>query len=397
MSKEQETGNFLDEIDMSIFSGEFQSSEAMYGEKNTNGGGADDDDATQIKNQTDNDDDQGGIKDLRTQHNNDDDDDQEDGEGDDADTDGDDTTGGGDDSADTDDTSTGDDTSEEVNEGEEVLLEYLMGSSKIKDMFDGLEDDDKPKSIEDFVDHMEAVADEMSKPEYPSDEMSELHDFVENGGNLKEYFDLKYGEVNLDGLDMDRESNQKHVVTEYMKSLGYKPNRIDKAIERFEDAGILADEAEDALEELKESRESNAKTLLKQQAENNRIALENEQKFLSDVKESIENIDNVRGLAINKKEKAKLMEYMFKPTKDGKTQYQKEYTENYHKNMIESAYFTMNKDKFVKKVKDQASTDLKKDMLSKIRKSGGRKLQGRSRRQDGSRQEIYNSIFSELK
>jgi hypothetical protein len=410
MSKE-DTSRFVDgleDIDMSVFGGGMMSSDEMglgfTKEKNTIDND-DDDNNPDAGNQFGNEDDKakGGL-DLRTKKGlKDEDDDEIDGEDDEGVADDDDDidpdTGGASGSDDDDDTTggkSGDEGDEGIEEGESILLDYLMNSSKLKDVFEGLEDDDKPKSIDSLVDQLEEAAEEWSRPEYPNEEMEQLHDFVENGGNLKDYFDLKYGEINLDVIDMEKESNQKQVVTEYMKKLGYKPNRIEKAIERFEDAGILEDQAIEALEELKESREDDAKALLKRQEEAKSAALAQQQKFLTDVKDNIDNINDIRGINISKKEKSKLMEYMFKTDKDGKTQYQKDYNENYHKNMIESAYFTMNKDKIVNKVKSQVGTDVKKEMLDKIRRQGGRRLQGKSKRQEGKSTSI-TELFDQWK
>lgn len=396
MSKEIDTNNtFFDDIDMGIFNGDFMSSDDMSivkdkDDKSTKDVKPDDDKST------DDTDDDTKVKDLRS--NNDDDtsdtddvdaDDDQDTD-DDADQDSDDTD---DDNAnDTDDTDDNDDDSDDMSEAEGAVVDYIK--EKLKDTVT-FGEEDSPTNIEELVTFFEETAEAMAMPKYPSEEMEELHNFVENGGQLQDYFDTKYGEVDLDNVDLDKESNQKSVVREYLKTKGYNDKVIKRKLDRFEDAGLLADEAEDALEELKEIKDNDAKTLLKQQEDAKRQALEHQQTLLSDVKSNVDNIDNIRGISVSKKEKDKLMEYIFKPDSNGQTQYAKDYQKDYHANLIESAYFTMNKDSFVKKVQKNVSTNVKKDMYNKIRNTGGRKIKGNSKKAAIRNNDLsaFNSVF----
>jgi hypothetical protein len=62
-------------------------------------------------------------------------------------------------------------------------------------------------------------------------------------------------EVDLDNIDIEDDENaQKTVIKELLKEKGYNAKQIDKKISKYEDAGLLEDEAEDALEALRDIR-----------------------------------------------------------------------------------------------------------------------------------------------
>lgn len=54
---------------------------------------------------------------------------------------------------------------------------------------------------------------------------------------------------------MEDESNQKLVVKQFLKEKGISAKQIEKKISKYEEAGLLEDEAQDALESLKEIKE----------------------------------------------------------------------------------------------------------------------------------------------
>jgi hypothetical protein len=52
-------------------------------------------------------------------------------------------------------------------------------------------------------------------------------------------------------LDMEDESNQKAIVSEYLQLQGYNADQIKKKIDRYMDADMLEGEAQDAVSQLK--------------------------------------------------------------------------------------------------------------------------------------------------
>lgn len=205
------------------------------------------------------------------------------------------------------------------------------------------EDEDKPKSVDELINYFQNVIEENSKPEYSSEEVEALDNFVKQGGDLKKYLTID-ADLDLDDIDIEDEANQKLVVKQLLKEKGFSTNKIDKLVSRYEEAGLLEDEAQDALEDLKEIKEEKKKQLLEDQKKAYQIQLQRQQQFYDNVVSEIKGLKNIRGITVPEKDKKVLMDYILKPDTDGKTKYQKDYAKGGVKNLIESAYFTMNAD-----------------------------------------------------
>ena len=88
-----------------------------------------------------------------------------------------------------------------------------------------------------------------------------------------------------------------------------------------EDAGLLEDEATDALEALRDIKEQKKQQLLIDQEKQARDAEKRQQAYFNSVVNEIKGMDNIRGIKIPEKDKKALLEYIFKPDAEGKTQY----------------------------------------------------------------------------
>ena len=64
------------------------------------------------------------------------------------------------------------------------------------------EDEDKPKSVDELINYFQNVIEENSKPEYSSEEVEALDNFVKQGGDLKKYLTID-AELDLDDIDID--------------------------------------------------------------------------------------------------------------------------------------------------------------------------------------------------
>ena len=217
------------------------------------------------------------------------------------------------------------------------------------------EDDEVPSTPEELVDYFQAVIEENSVPQYASEEVEALDNFVKNGGNLRDYFEIE-GELDLNEISIeDDEVNQKLVLKEFLKEKGFSTKQIDKKLTKYEDAGLLEDEAEDALEALKEIKEQKKQQLLKDQENQAKAAAKRQQEYFQNVVTEIKGMDNIRGIKIPEKDKQVLLEYIFKPDADGMTKFQKDWSKSV-KNLLESAYFTMKGDTLLKAAKSEGST-----------------------------------------
>ncbi len=226
------------------------------------------------------------------------------------------------------------------------------------------EDEDKPKSVDELINYFQNVIEENSKPEYSSEEVEALDNFVKQGGDLKKYLTIN-AELDLDDIDIEDETNQKLVVKQLLKEKGFSTKKIDKLVSRYEEAGLLEDEAQDALEDLKEIKEEKKKQLLEDQKKAYREQIQRQQQFYDNVVSEIKGLKNIRGITVPEKDKKVLMDYILKPDTDGKTKYQKDYAKGGVKNLIESAYFTMNADKLIEAAKREGNNSA----IDKFRRS----------------------------
>ena len=226
------------------------------------------------------------------------------------------------------------------------------------------EGEDKPKNVDELINYFQNVIEENSKPEYSSEEVEALDNFVKQGGDLKKYLTID-AELDLDDIDIEDETNQKLVVKQLLKEKGFSTKKIDKLVSRYEEAGLLEDEAQDALEDLKEIKEEKKKQLLEEQKNAYRLQLQRQQQFYDNVVSEIKGLKNIRGITVPEKDKKVLMDYILKPDTDGKTKYQKDYAKGGVKNLIESAYFTMNADKLIEAAKREGNNSA----IDKFRRS----------------------------
>ena len=230
------------------------------------------------------------------------------------------------------------------------------------------EEAEKPKTVEDLVTYFKDVIEENSVPEYSSDEVREIDEFVRNGGRLEDYFNA-IAPMEYENIDITKEDNQKKVLKEYLKTQGYNDTRIDRKLERYEDAGVLEDEAEEALEFLKESASKNKERLLEEQETFAKQQREQQQKYIDSVVKEINSMSNIRGIKVPKEDKSRLAEYMFKPDNSGQTQYQKDYLKD-PKNVIEAAYFTMKGDALLGAAKNEGNTKAMQRLKNSLKSTG---------------------------
>jgi hypothetical protein len=96
------------------------------------------------------------------------------------------------------------------------------------------------------------------------------------------------------------------------------------------------------------------------------MKLKQQHLFVDNVKTTIKEMDSIAGIKLSDKQKSETLDYIFKPTADGMTGFQKDYQTDV-KNLIISAFFTKNKDTLIKKVKEKATTDAYKEIQDKLK------------------------------
>lgn len=230
-----------------------------------------------------------------------------------------------------------------------------------------VKDDEKPDSMEGLINYIEDTVAENSKPQYADDRIAQLDAYVKNGGKFEDFYNGMSQNIQYDNMDMEDESNQKMAVRDYLKLSGYSDEQIDKKIERYEDADMLEDEAIDAIERLKEHQEYQ---LQQQQQEQEALRAQQQQQaqqFVTDLSNTINSLDNIRGVAIPKQDRKALFDYITKVDASGMTQYQKDFNANMTENLIESAYFTMKGDALIGEAKRTGQTTAAEKLRKMLR------------------------------
>jgi hypothetical protein len=281
-----------------------------------------------------------------------------------------------------------DDNDDDIDEEESSKVTALFDAiaEELEWEFDDDEEEEKPKTVEELVNYFKEVIKEQSVPQYANEDVAKLDEFVRNGGDLNDYFTLT-PEIDYENFDTTIESNQKQIVKMLLAEKGFNEKQIARKIEKYEDAGILEDEAEDALEAMKEIEETKKEQLLEDQRKQHEQMVARQQKFMDDVVGEINAMKDIRGIKVPEKDKKALLAYIFKADANGKTQYQKDYSKSV-KNLIESAYFTMKGDTLLDTAKKMGTSSAIKNLKQSLRSTGVSK--GTRRINTNS----SNSIFS---
>ena len=284
----------------------------------------------------------------------------------------------------------------EVEDTQSEAIESLFDaiSEEIGWEFDENDPEDvKPKTVTELVKYFKDVITESSVPEYSSEDVQKLDEFVRNGGKLEDYFQAGNG-IDYETIDITDENNQKKVITALYKEKGWDAARITKKLERYEDAGVLEDEAEEAVELLKKIESEKKEALLEGQKKTAEEAKQKQQKFYGDVVNEIKGLSDIRGIKISKDDRARLAEYIFKYDSNGVTQYQKDYAKSV-KNLLESAYFTMKGDALISAAKSEGNSTAMQRLKNSLKTTGSRKSSKRvTASADGS---IWSNLAQQLK
>ena len=300
---------------------------------------------------------------------------------------------------DDDDSADDDDDNDDDNDGDDSQSEAIESlfdaiSEEIGWEFDENDPEDvKPKTVTELVKYFKDVIAESSIPQYSSEDVQKLDEFVRNGGKLENYFQAGNG-IDYDNIDITDESIQKKVITTLYKEKGWEDARIAKKIERYEDAGVLEDEAEEAVELLKKIEAEKKEALLESQKKTAEESKQKQQKFYDDVVNEIKGLSDIRGIKISKDDRARLAEYIFKYDSNGVTQYQKDYAKSV-KNLLESAYFTMKGDALISAAKSEGNSTAMQRLKNSLKTTGSRKSSKRvTVSADGS---IWSNLAQQLK
>lgn len=282
---------------------------------------------------------------------------------------------------------------EDVTEAQQVSALFdAVGESLGWNMAD-FKDEEKPVTVEEFTQYLGKVVEHNSVPQYADDRIAQLDEYVKNGGKFEDFYQKQQETLSFDNLDLENEDNQKSVIRELLKHNGYSDEQINNKISRYEDADMLYDESNDALDRLKVIRQQEIEESQKQQEEYARQQEEQNRQFFQSVQRDINNLSTIRGISIPKEDRAALYEYIFKVDQDGVSQYQRDFNKNLSKNLIESAYFTMKGDSLVSGAKRDGETSAAEKLRKIMRHTAKNHSTYNSRQKQKSAAELVSGLF----
>lgn len=260
-------------------------------------------------------------------------------------------------------------TDDDVTEAQQIgLLFDAVGESLGWNMAD-IDEKDRPLTVDDLTKYLGEVVRQNSVPQYADDRIQQLDEYVKNGGRFEDFYTAQQQRESFDNIDLEDESNQKAIVRELLKYDGYTDEQINKRISRYEDADMLMEESEDALERLKTIRQQEIEENSRRQEEYAKAQEQQAKEFYQNVTKEINSLTNIRGIAIPKEDRKALFDYIFKVDQNGISQYQKDFNENLSRNLIESAYFTMKADTLINGAQRQGETSAAEKLRKMLRHS----------------------------
>ena len=262
-----------------------------------------------------------------------------------------------------------DPTEADVIEAEQIGLFFDALGQSLGWNMDEIDEKDRPLTVDQLTDYMKAVVTENSTPDYADERIQALDEYVKNGGKFEDFYRRQQEALTLDNIDLEDENNQKAVVRELMQRNGYTDEQINKKITRYEDSDMLYEESEDALDRLKELRKKEVEEAQRQQEELAKQQEEQSRQFFNTVSKDINELTNIRGIAIPKEDRKALFDYIFKVDQNGQSQYTKDFNKNLSKNLIESAYFTMKADSLISSAKNTGETSAADKLRKMLRHS----------------------------
>ena len=282
---------------------------------------------------------------------------------------------------------------EEVTEAQQVnALFDALGESLGWNMAD-INEEDRPLTVDDLTKYLGKVVEQNSTPSYADDRIQQLDEYVKNGGKFEDFYQVQQQSLSLDNIDIENEDNQIAIIKDLLKHNGYSNEQIDNKISRYQDADMLYEESQDALERLKIIRNDELERNAQQQkqiAEQQRVQQE---EFFNSVTTDINNLNSIRGITVPKDDRKALYDYIFKVDQNGMSQYQKDFNQNLSKNLIESAYLTMKGDALISGAKKTGETSATEKLRKLMRHQTKNHTRYNAQDKQKSATDLLNGMF----
>jgi hypothetical protein len=235
---------------------------------------------------------------------------------------------------------------------------------------------------------------ERYKQSLPED-VHKLVEFVEAGGDPKQFMDLYYNQSSWADFKLEDESDSKAVLKEYLKAQGEDEDEINETLDTYEISGILEKKAKAALTKLQNAEKSYQEQLVEVQKKYDAEQKELAKKQYEDFKAKLYAKDEIQGFKLTPKMKDNLWDFIMKPDKTGKTGLQKHNETNENAQFM-YAYLAMN-DWDMSKLEVKVKNKVNSELASKLSnfKDGRSKL--KTGQNDSFSQERSTGNFSAFK
>ena len=157
------------------------------------------------------------------------------------------------------------------------------------------------------------------------EEIKYLLDNYEAGVNMYDLINMSAGEKSYENVTAEslkeNGSLQKMLIKDLLSRSGWSDERITRKLERYEDTGVLYEEAEDALASLKDLQKTEKENMIKAQKEEQKQRIEAHEKWLGDLKDHIGKKEEILpGFKLSPKDKDNLYKGITKLDKQGKNE-----------------------------------------------------------------------------
>ncbi len=186
------------------------------------------------------------------------------------------------------------------------------------------------------------------------------------GGDLDEIIQHET-KVDYTTVDVDDPDNQLLLITEHFEALGYKPETIQKKIDKIQDMGDQEEAAKEAHEFLVEKQKKDDLKFFKDQEDKISKSKKDADDLITNFRKEILATEEIGGFKVPKSEREKFADYITKPYKkvDGVWLTQQDFEAQSKKVQMEMSYYAFKGFNFKdveKSVTTKKTLDLKKEV-----------------------------------
>ena len=229
-------------------------------------------------------------------------------------------------------------------------------------------------SDEEFEDSPEAIAKAVQKTltkgiedfkKGRDPQVQQFEDFVAQGGNPKQFFEVFYGNTSWENYKLDGEHTQKEVVRSFLKTSGWDDTEIDAEIKDAEDLGKLEAKAKAFLPKLQKLEELEKTQLIENQSNLAKQRETEAKAYWDNLQKDWMSKSEVNGFKLTDKIKKDVWEHMTSvDRKTGKTKMQQNYETNKESQFLYAYLDMMNWD--IKKLEKQVETKVTSSLRQKL-------------------------------